>query len=105
MHAFFARQIQERKMWRMNGGSKCTVQCKAEFSALKRITPAGLTFVNRSMVMGVGDGYLSLISRLLAFKGRINLDRLKPAVEFTHVTLQAKALVRRTRLFLLIHDL
>ena len=54
-------------------------------------------------MMGVRDGNPGLVSRLLAFKGRIDLDCLKAAVEFAHVALQAEALVRRTGLSLFIY--
>jgi hypothetical protein len=64
-----------------------------------------MTLVNRSMVVGVGDGDFGLVCGLLAFKGRIDLDCLKPAVELAHVAFQTEALVRCAGLPLFIYYL
>jgi len=64
-----------------------------------------MMLVNRSMVVGVRNGHPGLVCGLLAFKGRIDLDCLKPAVELAHVALEAEALVRRAGLPLFIHYL
>jgi len=64
-----------------------------------------MTLVNRSMVVGVREGNPGLVCGLLAFKGRIDLDCLKPTVELAHVAFQTEALVRCAGLPLFIYYL